>query len=525
MASRGRRRAFTLDSCRAPRFRSLDRTRLCGGTPAPERGQSCCTRCSVISPPGHAVRDPWRGRDTVAVAASRAASALTRLAGHAGTALPGLVAERIAPGLAARIASDLGSTLLISGSNGKTTTSHLLVHILERADRPVISNRSGANLRQGVASTLSAAARLDGRLRLVDAVGVFEVDELALESVAEAVRISELILLNLFRDQLDRFGETEAIIRTWERVCAGLPGTAVVVSCADDPRVAQLVSLRSGPSVGFGLIEPPGRSPEVWLTPDATNCPRCDASLGYGWTSVGNLGDFRCRTCGFRRCEPDVGVRVMSSRGIDGQTLAFRCPTEPNELTTSIRLPGISNAYNAAAAVAAAVSMGVSAGLAVGALADATPAFGRYELVEMDGRRVVMTLCKNPTSLAELARIASEAGAAAVLFALNDDFADGQDVSWYWDVDIAPLLHGRVFGISGTRAQDFRLRMKYGGGDVGDEIPLGFVTTAEHPPRALEQLIATTPRGDLVVVMATYTALLGLRDTLVTRKLLPAHPR
>ena len=468
---------------------------------------------------------PRRGRDGLAVAASRAVSAFSRQAGHAGTALPGLVAEQIAPGLAARIAVDLGPVVLVSGTNGKTTTSHLLVHILERARWQVVSNRSGANLRQALTTSLVAEAGLNGRLHPRGAVGVFEVDEAALPSVAEIVSASQLILLNLFRDQLDRFGETDAIVRSWEKLCAGLPATALVVSCADDPRLAHLISTRSGRSIEFGLSEPPAPSPEMSLTPDVTTCPQCDGSLAYSWTGVGHLGSFECQKCGFRRREPSFGVRVVGSRGIDGQTLAFRTPAGPLELTVVVRLPGTSNAYNAAAAVAAAISLGVTAERAVDALADATPAFGRYEEVEIDGRRVVLTLAKNPASLAELARIAMESDVAAVLFALNDGFADGQDVSWYWDVDVAPMLNGRPYGICGARAPDFLLRLKYGAAADAGQIPPGSAGISANPTTGLDRLVAMTTRGDTVFVIATYTALLGLRRDLVARALLANHPR
>lgn len=469
--------------------------------------------------------DTWRGRDGFAVAASRAVSAFSRKAGHAGTALPGLVAERIAPGVGARIADDLGPVALVSGTNGKTTTSHLLVHILERARWQVVANRSGANLRQALTTSLVAEAGLNGRLHRSGAVGVFEVDEAALGSVADSVSVSQLILLNLFRDQLDRFGETDAIIRSWEKLCAGLPATAVVVSCADDPRLAHLVSARSGPSIEFGLSEPPAPSVEVSLTPDVTTCPHCEGSLAYSWTGVGHLGGFACQKCGFRRRQPSVGVRVVRSHGIDGQTLAFRTPADSQELSVVVRLPGASNAYNTAAAVAAAISIGITAERAVDALADAAPAFGRYEEVEIEGRRVVLALGKNPASLAELARIVMESEVAAVLFALNDDFADGQDVSWYWDVDVAPMLKGRPYGISGARAPDFLLRLKYGAADGAGEVPPGFDGISENPIMGLDRLIATTSRGDTVFVIATYTALLRLRRDLVARALLPNHPR
>jgi UDP-N-acetylmuramyl tripeptide synthase len=452
-------------------------------------------------------------------------AALSRRAGHAGTSLPGLVAERIAPGVAARIADELGSVVLVSGTNGKTTTSHLLVHILERAGREVVSNRSGANLEQGLTASLVAEAGLNGRLRPAGAVGVFEIDEATLRTVARAVPVSQLLLLNLFRDQLDRFGETDAIVRTWHNLCAGLAATTAVVSCADDPRLAHLASTRSGPSIEFGLSEPATPSPDVSLTADVTTCPRCDASLVRGWAGVGHLGDFGCDRCGFRRREPDVGVRVLSSRGLDGQTLAFRTPSNPRERSVVVPLPGTSNAYNAAAAVAAAISLGVAPDEAVDALATATPAFGRYEEVEMDGRRVVLTLGKNPASLAELARVAIESGASAVLFAFNDDFADGRDVSWYWDVDVAPLLDGRPYGISGARSPDFLLRLKYGASEGAEGIPPGFSGAFESPLAGLDRLVAATARGGRVFVIATYTALLKLRHGLVARTLLADHPR
>ena len=464
-------------------------------------------------------------RDGLAVAAARAVSVLSHQAGHAGTALPGLTAERIAPGVAARIADDLGPVVLISGTNGKTTTSHLLVQMLERDGRAVVANRSGANLGQGLTASLVAEAGLDGRLRAAGAVGVFEVDEAALGAAAGALSVSQLVLLNLFRDQLDQFGETDAIVHKWQTLCANLPATTALVSCADDPRLAHLVSTRSGPSVLFGLVQPTTPAPDMTLTPDVPNCPRCDWSLAQGWATVGHLGSFVCQHCGFRRREPDVGVRVVESHGIDGQTLAFRTPRSSKELPVVVGLPGMSSAYNSAAAVAAAMSVGVAVERAVEALADATPAFGRFEEVELNGRRVVLTLGKNPVSLGELARVAIESKVAAVLFAFNDGFADGQDVSWFWDVNVAPLLDGRPYAISGARAADFLLRLKYGAVDGIGRIPPGFEGSFEDPITGLDWLVAAAPRGAVVFVIATYTALLGLRHALVRRALVQEHPR
>lgn len=467
----------------------------------------------------------WHGRYGLAVAAARAVSTVSRRTGHGGTALPGLAAARIAPDVAVRLARDLGPIVLISGTNGKTTTSHLLVHILERNGWEVVANRSGANLEQGVTAALVAGAGLDGRLARPGAVGVFEVDEAAVGQVAGDLPVSHVVLLNLFRDQLDRFGETDAIVHRWGSLLAALPATAAVISCADDPRLAQLVADRVGPSIAFGLSASPASQPDVSLTLDVSSCPRCDARLERSWTSVGHLGAFGCGRCGFRRSEPAVGVRVVSSQGIDGQTLAFRMPRQGTERSVEIGLPGLSNAYNAAAAVAAATSVGVPADRAVDALADASPAFGRFEDVEVDGRRIVLALGKNPASFAELIRVGLESNVAAVLFSVNDGFADGQDVSWFWDVDVSPLLDGRPFAISGDRAADFFLRVKYGGPDGAQRIPRGFVQTADDPGLALDSIVAATPPGGTVLCVATYTALMGLRRGLVGRSLLHDHPR
>lgn len=467
----------------------------------------------------------WQGRYGLAVAAARAVSTVSRHAGHGGTALPGLAASRIAPDVAARIAQDLGPVVLLSGTNGKTTTSHLLVHILERCGWEVVANRSGANLEQGVTAALVGASGLDGRLVRPGAVGVFEVDEAALGTVAASVRVSQLVLLNLFRDQLDRFGETDALVHRWESVLAALPASSAVISCGDDPRLARLVADRVGPSVAYGLSTPPAAAPDVSLTLDVSSCPRCDARLERGWISVGHLGGFACTGCGFRRSEPAVGVRIVASRGIDGQTLAFRTPRSPGERSVEIVLPGLSNAYNAAAAVAAAISVGVPADQAIDALADASPAFGRFEDVLIDGRRIVLALGKNPASLAELIRVGLESNVAAVLFAVNDASADGQDVSWFWDVDVSPLLDGRPFAVTGDRATDFLLRIKYGGANGPLGFPRGLVRAGEEPGPALDAILAATPSDGTVLVVATYTALMGLRRGLVARGLLQAHPR
>jgi UDP-N-acetylmuramyl tripeptide synthase len=436
-----------------------------------------------------------------------------------------MAAERLAPDLLAHLSADLGPTVLVSGTNGKTTTAHLLARILEGTGRRVVANRSGANLRQAITSTLLAEAGLDGRLGPRGATAILEVDEAALGSVADAVSPSVLVTTNLFRDQLDRYGETDEVIRRWRVVLDRLRADAVVVFCADDPRLAHLVGARPGPFADFGLVEPSASARDVSLTPDATTCPRCEGRLAYSWGVVGHLGSFACRVCGFARAAPALEVRLVASHGIDGQVLGFRRRDVPGELTVKVHLPGASSAYNAAAAVTAAISLGVSIDDAVAALASAASPFGRYEEIEIDRRRVVLMLGKNPASLAELIRVAAESAPTAVLFALNDSAADGRDVSWYWDLNPVDLLVGRRYAISGTRSADFRLRLKYLFGRNAEDRAGREEHTSEDPNAALAQLVRAVSPGELIVVIATYTALLGLRAHLVRRGRAPEAPR
>jgi UDP-N-acetylmuramyl tripeptide synthase len=469
-----------------------------------------------------------RGRDAIAILGSRAASRLTRARGYSGTSLPGLVGERLAPGITRRLAMDLGPITVVSGTNGKTTTARLLASILAAAGHRVVANPSGANLAQAISTALTARADLTGAgLRRAGGYGVFEVDEAALPRVAGQMAIAQLVLTNLFRDQLDRFGETNEVVRLWGLVLAALPSEARVIYCADDPRLADLATLAaSGPAGarGYGLAGPVPSSTLGELTPEATSCPRCGATLWIEWVVVGHLGSYRCPGCGFARPEPWLAVRVVGSAGFAGQTLGFRWSDAEAEQVVTVRLVGTGNAYNAAAAVAAAVGLGVDREAAVALLADASGPFGRFETLELDGRQVVLSLVKNPASLDEVTRVGAGAIADAVLFAVNDTFADGRDVSWYWDVNPAALVTGRAFAISGSREADLLVRLKYQLlDDPGRALP-GLVGVFDRPSEGLARLVGATPTGGTILVVATYTALLGLRAELAARGLVPAMP-
>jgi len=454
----------------------------------------------------------------------RGTAALVRRRGRGGTSLPGLVADRIAPGLDARIATDLRRAALITGTNGKTTTSRLLATILTASGRAVVANPSGANLRQAIGTALANGATLRGRLRDRGADGVFEVDEAALPATRRAIPGALIVMTNLFRDQLDRYGETDHLVRLWRAMLdeAG-PGAPVAV-CVDDPRLAALVAGSRFTVHGYGLGGPPPRDATASVTSDLTSCPVCAATLTLRWSSIGHLGDYACDSCGFHRPEPELAVTVVRNRGLDGQTLRFAWAGGETE-TVDLDLPGVGNAYNAAAAVLAASVMDVPIRDAIRALAASSAAFGRFERLEIDGRQVVLTLLKNPASLDQLTVVAAGSAIDTIAFALNDSHADGRDVSWYWDATPAAMVGERRFTVSGRRGMDFALRLKYAVAETPSDDAPGLIGLFTEPAAALDRAVAETPAGGRVLVVATYTALLGLRARLVTRGLVPAMPR
>jgi UDP-N-acetylmuramyl tripeptide synthase len=464
-----------------------------------------------------------RPRDGAAIVAARASVIASRLTGRHATSIPGVVAERIAPGITRRIAADLGAVVLVSGTNGKTSTSRFLAHLLEVAGREVIANRSGANLEQAIASTLLAAASATGRLRRSGAVAVLEVDEATLPAVVRKLPVRAVAMTNVFRDQLDRFGETDHVIRQWTKMLEGLPVETIVAWCADDPQLALLMRGRPG-SIPYGLVRPEGTIESAGITTDVSTCPVCSAPLAYAWMAVGHLGDYACTSCDFRRPEPQLLVRA-SSRGLDRQVLVFSRAGTPGEASVEVGFPGLGNAYNATAALAVATALGVEMTDAAAALAGVSVPFGRFEELEIDGRRVVLSLVKNPASFSEVTRIVAGSTASTILFIFSDNFQDGRDVSWYWDFDPTPMVRERTYVIAGRRATDFQLRLKYELLAASSDPLPGFLGLAATPVEGLSQAVGATPPGGTCFVVSTYTALLALRATLVARGLAPEMPR
>ena len=463
-------------------------------------------------------------RDVLAIAVARGIAWTVRRGGRGGTSLPGLIATRLSPGVDARAARLLAGAVLVSGTNGKTATSKLLATILRASGYTVIANASGANLRQSVATVLIGAISLRGRLRHARTVAVLEVDEAALPGIRAWLPADVMVMTNLFRDQLDRFGETDHLIRLWTAMLASDREAGTLVYCADDPRLAALVAVGGGSLRAYGMDGPPPVRATAALTRELATCPVCGGPLAMTWTGTAHLGDYRCDRCGFDRPALDLAVAPVARRGLDGETLRFRWGGAETE-TVELALPGLGNTYNAAAAVSAAVALGIEPRSAIRALAAATTPFARFETLSMDGRRVVLSLLKNPAGMGEVSDIAAGSPVDTVLVAVNNAHADGRDVSWYWDCSPAALLEDRRFVVSGSRCLDFLLRARYAIQDDPAGDPPGFVDTVPDPVAGLDRAVAVTPAGGMVLVVATYTALLGIRAALVDRSLLPAMPR
>jgi UDP-N-acetylmuramyl tripeptide synthase len=436
---------------------------------------------------------------------ARAAGWLSRRTGRGGgTTVPGVVLLKLWP----HAVGDLGGRLargsvVVSATNGKTTTARLIRSLVDAQGWTTVANTAGSNLMRGVATALIEA---DGD----DQLGLFEVDEAALPAVAEALRPRVVVLMNLLRDQLDRYGELEALAARWAAMVAELPADTTLVLNADDPTIAALGSGHQS-VVYFGLEDSgQGRGALAHAT-DSSNCPRCDAPLHYDLVSIAHMGHWRCEACGLRRPTPDVGLRRVDLRGLEGVGVSMDTASGP--VDADLALFGLHNAYNAAAAVATAWALGLPVEGAGAALGSTGAAFGRGERVNLSEREIVMLLAKNPAGANENVRtITSSPAPLHILVMLNDRTADGHDVSWIWDVDYEPLLDtASSITVSGDRAHDMALRFVYGGCDR-DRVAV-VPTVAE----ALDHVIAATRPGDSIVALPTYTAMLDLRAELVRR--------
>lgn len=512
-----------------------------------------------------------------AVLAGRIAGALSRrLHLGGGTSIAGLVAQRFHPHIVRHLASQLEYGIItVTGTNGKTTTSGFIAGILRAAGLHVLHNKEGSNLMGGVASSLIMRASLNGHLRdSKKGISIFEVDEAVVPQVMRAVPPRIAVFTNLFRDQLDRYGEVDSVSARWRAAVEALPETTTLVLNADDPTIANLGRLFAGRVLYFGVddsafdLTNQDGSADRYQVMDTRTCSQCGSDYTYSLRFYSHMGHYSCPNCGLQRPSPNIRAVRISSDSFDRLRIQLVTPTHQGEVI--VPLPGLYNTYNALAAVAVAHCLDTDWEPIVTSIERFQPVFGRGEQVQVKGRTLRLLLAKNPTGFNEVLRtLFSDGTPRHVFFILNDKTADGKDVSWIWDVDFE-RVQGQTLSlvVAGTRALDLALRLKYAGvneqdmtivrpaplrGMQREEIARGRPQRTSRPSRvkgtasgqtaletlesvpateavnqygiasALDRAILQTPEGETLFVVPTYTGLLELHHELEQRGLTPRY--
>jgi len=530
---------------------------------------------TLVSPPKKrraAMRSSSSWRAGMAVFLGRATGAVSRrmhLGG--GTSIAGVVAQRIYPPIVEHLARQLEhGSLVVTGTNGKTTTSSFIAAILRDAGLRVWQNREGSNLMRGVASSLVIRALPSGRLRRSGkAVAVLEIDEAALPQVVRAVAPRVAVFTNLFRDQLDRYGEVDSVVTYWKKAIETLSPETTLVLNADDPSIAYLGASFTGRILYYGIddlsldnTQEQGTTQRHQVI-DAHTCPRCGNEFTYTAQFYSHMGHYFCPHCGYTRPQADVRAIHVQSDTFDRLRIqiedATTTPVQQKEVI--VPLPGMYNVYNALAAATTALATDVSWAPIVSGIEQSKPVFGRGERIQAEGRTIRLLLAKNPTGFNEVLRtLFSDSVPRHILFVLNNNIADGRDISWIWDVDFERCV-GQVqtLVVAGSRALDLALRLKYAG--IAEDkmtiippAPLKLTQKAEarrvqlrrrkqseEDKVAIEQEMKSSTRslfglkhairvalnnvpvGETLFIVPTYTGLLEVHQELEQRGLTPRY--
>ena len=418
-----------------------------------------------------------------------------------GTSLPGMILMKFRPQTLREMAQELKEgVVVISATNGKTTTARMVANVVQESEATYVANTSGANLASGIATALL-------RRNPDEKLGIFEVDEAALPDLVSELQPSVLVLMNLFRDQLDRYGELESTIQKWKEMIQSLPDTTKLIVNADDPALAFL-GLQHQNVEFFGMEHTHYGREAIPHAADSLHCQSCDSALQFQQITIGHLGQWGCQSCGLQRPEPSFAGTNINLHELNGSE--FTVASQPSTMSLHIPLAGLHNVYNALAAFTACTTLGISTEHIQKGLSTISAAFGRNEIVNYDDIELLLLLAKNPAGANQNLRtllLAEKKIHLTVL--LNDRTADGKDVSWIWDVDYEMIFdHLASLTISGDRAYDLALRFYYS----------GFPTSSMHIVPSVQDLLQhlknSITTGGRAVILPTYTAMLDLRSEL-----------
>ncbi|MEK7501961.1 MAG: Mur ligase family protein [Patescibacteria group bacterium] len=375
--------------------------------------------------------------------------------------------------------------ILIAGTNGKTTTGKLIQTILEGSGKRVFQNTAGANLLNGVVSSLTKFSSISGKINFDYAI--FEIDENTLPLILKNIKPEIIILINLFRDQLDRYGEVNAISKKWKDALASLGSKTSLILNSDDPQIAYLGDAIKNEVKYFGVKGRKLQNTEH--ASDSTYCPKCGNKLSYRTITFSHLGDWKCSKGELKRPKTDL------------ENFEF------------YPLPGLYNKYNTNAAVLTARELGISNEKIKKALTSFQPAFGRQEIIKYKNKKIQIFLSKNPASFNQSLNIITELKATHLLIILNDRIPDGRDVSWIWDVDFEKYLENSTeISVAGDRACDMALRLKYAGMDN--------FKTYESLKIAVTEALKGAHDNEILYTLPTYSAMLDLRKILTGKSIL-----
>jgi len=433
-----------------------------------------------------------------------------RLVGRGGTSLPGKIALRICPDIFNRL-SDRFRIIMITGTNGKTTTSRIIEGMLQKAGLQYVSNKSGANLASGIATTLISALSLTGKP--VVRTALLETDEAAFRTLAPKLKPEIIVVTNFFRDQLDRFGELYTTLNNVREGIQGTPESRLILN-ADDSLCASLGQNTRNPVIYFGLGDKVYPEDYLVANADAAFCIHCKSRYEYLSNSFAHLGHFKCPNCGYERPAAQIECTQVMEYDNLSSTIEIKMPN--GKIAVKLALPGLYNIYNALAGAAVGHLLELEEKDLIYVLEGFECGFGRMETLSVNGRNIKMILVKNPTGFNQVLKyLMTQKDKCVVGFAINDKLADGTDISWLWDVDfeILSFMQNKIrrFFVSGIRAEDMAVRLKYAG------IPSDSIFIRHGEAQLIDSMMEASNENDTVYILPTYTAMLDIRKELKKR--------